>query len=170
MIELLLIRHAKAVPHAAGIDDFERPLAERGREDAEAMARFVAARAPRPDRLFCSTARRTRETADPLLRAWNLAPDAVRYEPSAYGADSERLLELLRYESDGCRVLCLVGHNDGISQLGHRLAGGLEDDLPTFGVAHLQADLPDATGLDDRTCRIVGFHSPKRSLLRRRGP
>jgi phosphohistidine phosphatase len=166
VIELLLIRHAKAVPHQAGLDDFDRPLSERGRGDADAMARWIAARAPRPERLFCSTARRTRETAEPLVRVWALAPDAVRYEPSAYAADPERLLELLRYESDGCRVLCLVGHNDGISQLGHRLSGGLEDDLPTCGVAHLQADLNDASALDDRSCRVAGFHTPRRSLPR----
>ena len=47
-MELLLWRHAEAAP---GEPDLARPLTERGRRQAERMARFLAPRLPRELRI-----------------------------------------------------------------------------------------------------------------------
>ena len=60
--QLLLLRHAKAVIGEAGMEDFDRPLAERGRKAAGVMGRYLAEHDLVPDLALCSPARRTRET------------------------------------------------------------------------------------------------------------
>ena len=62
MRRLILFRHAKAEPRAAGEDDFDRPLAERGREDAALVGQALARQGFAPDAALISPARRTAET------------------------------------------------------------------------------------------------------------
>ena len=59
--QLLLLRHAKAVI-GEGMDDFDRPLAPRGEQAAQAMGRYMAANGLVPDLVLCSPARRTTQT------------------------------------------------------------------------------------------------------------
>jgi phosphohistidine phosphatase len=167
MIDIILIRHAKAVG-GAGMEDRDRPLSERGARDAAAMASYIAARLPRPQRLHCSAAVRTRETAAPLLDVWALDSEQVSYDGSLYLATAEAILEVLRYASGNGRSLCLIGHNPGISEAVDQLAAeGFQDELPTFGVAWLQADVDRPEDLADRSCRLVDVLTPKKNLRNR---
>ena len=56
--QLLLLRHAKAVL-GEGMEDFDRPLALRGEQAAQAIGRHMAAHGLVPDLVLCSPARRT---------------------------------------------------------------------------------------------------------------
>ena len=64
MDRLILMRHGKAERHAAQGGDFERALAERGRQDVALIASALAAEDLSPDLVLVSAARRTRETWD----------------------------------------------------------------------------------------------------------
>ena len=55
--QLLLLRHAKAVPGKAGMADFDRHLAERGQKAAKLMGRYLAEHDLVPDLVLCSPAR-----------------------------------------------------------------------------------------------------------------
>lgn len=68
---MLLIRHASAGDRDAWHgDDRERPLDDRGREQARALVDELASY--RIDRIFSSPARRCLETVEPLARARGL--------------------------------------------------------------------------------------------------
>ena len=69
---IVLLRHAKA--EWSRESDHERPLAERGRQDAPAAGRRLAHSGTAPDLALCSTATRTRET-------WKLAVPRIRAAP-----------------------------------------------------------------------------------------
>jgi len=60
---LIILRHAKA---EAGEDDHARRLAERGVREAGQMGAAMAERGIVPQKILCSTARRTRETLESL--------------------------------------------------------------------------------------------------------
>jgi phosphohistidine phosphatase len=64
---ILLLRHAKSAWGDARLEDHERPLNGRGERAAQAMARHLAKKAPRPDLILCSTAVRARQTLAPFL-------------------------------------------------------------------------------------------------------
>lgn len=59
---LFLLRHAKASRDDAMLDDFDRPLTERGIEDAALMGQLIADRGWWPARALVSPAMRTRQT------------------------------------------------------------------------------------------------------------
>lgn len=111
--QLILLRHAQALPAQAGQEDHARPLSAAGQREAEAAADFIAARAA-PQQVLCSTAQRTRETAARVCPRLGLT--AIRYEPRIYEATAGQLLALLEAEAEA-DCLLLVGHNPGLEQL-----------------------------------------------------
>ena len=94
MDRLILFRHAKAERDSESGDDFDRPLAPRGRSEAKAMGEQLAALGFRPDLVLISPALRTRET-------WELAAEALPpgvetcLEPRLYNADSTAIRRLV---------------------------------------------------------------------------
>lgn len=121
--KLVLLRHAKADwPEGS---DHDRPLAERGRQDAPAAGRRLADLGIAADLALCSTARRTRET-------WKLAvpelPERPRtvYEERIYEAAPGALIELLNEVDDEAATVLLIGHNPGVQALTEILAGSTE--------------------------------------------
>ena len=63
MKTLILVRHAKSSWDAVGLEDFERPLNERGKEDAPLMAKRLKDKKIKPDIFLSSPAKRALKTA-----------------------------------------------------------------------------------------------------------
>ncbi|MFC7221438.1 SixA phosphatase family protein [Streptomyces polyrhachis] len=122
---LVILRHAKA--DWPQVSDHDRPLAERGRQEAASAGRRIAALESAPELALCSTAVRARET-------WKLAaPELGRrprtvYEDRMYEASLGELIALINETPDEVRDLLLVGHNPGMHALADALAGTSEGD------------------------------------------
>ena len=67
MKHLLLIRHAKSGWDNANLQDFDRPLSDRGKKDAILMENFLNKIEYKPHLILCSPARRTQQTYDILF-------------------------------------------------------------------------------------------------------
>jgi len=130
MHELILMRHAEALPAAIDAEDFARPLTEAGRA-AAARAATALAGGHAVDRLLYSPARRTTETALIVADVLELGPARMRAVPEMYLATPQRLRAAIAQWHDGARVLLLIGHNPSVSELGAQLA-------PAHRHAHLQ--------------------------------
>lgn len=127
------MRHAAALPAAIGASDFERPLSELGRLEAVQSAQRLAGAAAIECVLF-SPARRTSETAQIVAGELSLEPEALVAVPALYAATPAVIRAALVRNHGGARVLLIVGHNPGISELGGELAGlGAHAQLPTAG-------------------------------------
>jgi len=125
---LVVLRHAKSA-WPDGVADHERPLAPRGRRDAPAVGRALAAADCLPDLALCSTAVRARQTWELTAAEWD-TPPPVRHEARLYAADVPCLLEAVRDVPAGAGTLLLIGHNPGLEELILTLAGdGLDDAL-----------------------------------------
>ena len=115
MRRLILFRHAKAKPRAAGEEDFDRALTDRGREDAAIVGQALARDNLAPDYALVSPARRTAET-------WICARDSfprIRAELNRelYNAGPEDIREAIEAVADRCDTLVVVGHNPGLHEL-----------------------------------------------------
>lgn len=117
MIQLILARHAKSDWADEGLDDHDRPLNDRGRRDAPAMARAVLRRGVRPEVLLSSTAVRARTTADAFAEEFEVD---VTEDAALYLAEADGLLDAAR--SSGAREVMVVAHDPGMSELVSRLA------------------------------------------------
>lgn len=123
---IVLLRHAKA--EWAQESDHERPLAERGRQDAPAAGRWLAGAGIHPDLTLCSTAARTRETWKLAVTELPQRPKTV-YDERLYEASLGELIAVLNETSDEVNDLLLVGHNPGMHALADALSGEAEGDL-----------------------------------------
>jgi phosphohistidine phosphatase len=127
MPTLIVLRHSKAAS-PPGTPDIDRPLAGRGRSDAEKAGKALRTADLTPDRVICSPALRTRQTLE------ELGFDApVEFEPRVYDNDAEEIFGLLREQSG--QTLLLVGHNPSMHQLVSGLTGGGEERFPTSATA-----------------------------------
>ena len=111
---LYLMRHGEAA--RGGVTDFERALSPRGRGQIEAqIEQFKKVNGIRPDAVFCSTAKRTKETAQILQRLFKGVP--VFYRETLYLAPTGRLLDLVQGIDEVFARVLIIGHNPGLEQM-----------------------------------------------------
>jgi phosphohistidine phosphatase len=154
MKQLLLLRHAKSDRHA-GLEDFERPLNERGQDAAARMGEAMRARGYAPDQVLVSASVRTQQTwalLSPHLKA--VAADA-QILAKLYLAPANQIFEIIRQTPPTFSCLLLIGHNPGMEDLAARLANDkqsaqgkraldrLARKFPTCGLAVLSFNIDD---------------------------
>ena len=157
MHELILLRHAEAVPIETSGDDRQRPLSGHGEQEAQAAGLWLASHNIRPQRVLCSPARRTVETARLALTALDSLP-VPQLAEEIYDASPGELLALLDQHGDIGSVM-LVGHNPGIERLVALLVEGRSDDfrgMPPGALAVLHLD----GTLEPGNARLDVFWSP----------
>jgi phosphohistidine phosphatase len=118
--ELVLMRHAEALPAAIDAEDYSRPLSDAGRAAAARAARKLAAGAA-IDRLLYSPALRTSETAAIVAAALSLRPALLEAVPELYLATPLRVRAVIAARHGNARTLLVVGHNPSLSELGGEL-------------------------------------------------
>lgn len=143
--QLLLLRHAKSSWDGAALDDFDRPLAERGLMAARLMGRELVARGWLPDQALVSPALRTRDTWR-LVAAELPGQPRVSFAEALYDASSTDVLNQIRDADPSSACLLVVGHNPALEDLARQLASStsdakaykkLDEKLPTAGLARL---------------------------------
>ena len=176
MKTLILMRHAKSGWADPGMDDHDRPLNERGRQAAPVMAHWLEARGLRPDRVLCSPARRTRETAALMRDAAPLLPEPDLPQ-ALYHAGPGTLLEHLRRLTKGCESVLVIAHEPGLGALLRMLGGRTAaperrhaySHFPTAAIAVLDAAIGDWRDLGADRVKFVAFAAP-RELMENRTP
>src|ERR1700749_1993424 len=86
MKTLLIVRHAKSSWDSADISDIDRPLNDRGKRDAPAMAQRIIKTGVIIDRFISSPAKRARHTAEYFANAYGRKDKEVRQIPELYHA------------------------------------------------------------------------------------
>ena len=120
MHHLHLLRHAWSDRDEA-VEDHERPLSRRGREAARRVAENLPAALGALDLVLCSTALRTRDTAE-LMLAGFAAPPRILYEDGLYLAGRAVLMRRLRGLDESAGAVMVIGHNPGLHELALALA------------------------------------------------
>lgn len=166
MLTLLLFRHAKAERGHATLSDEKRPLAERGRADADAMGRRLALSGLMPDLVFCSPATRTLETLALAAPHWAPAP-RTSIVPELYEQMSEDYLRIIRSAPAAPRLM-LVAHNSATEDTARALAGaGTDQEMarlagkyPTSAVAVLAFDAANWADIAPGQGTLTAFLTP----------
>ena len=120
-MRLLLMRHAEAAASGAH-PDHERPLTDRGRQDAAAMGRWLRDRGTVPDLVLCSSALRARQTWQAVTAVVPGGPEPS-YSQAVYDAGPGEILDLLGEQAEGSSTVMVVGHNPTMAHLVAALTG-----------------------------------------------
>ena len=162
---LWLLRHAEA-REGSPSDDHDRPLTTHGGSTARALGAHLARAAARPTLVLCSSARRARETLEPLVAALPQARPEV--ERALYLAtDADLLARLLRLDAAEHHVL-LLAHNPGLHALACDLVGAGDPALvermrrgfPACACARIECD-GAWTDLGAGSARLADFTTPR---------
>ena len=121
MRTLLILRHGKAVPEEGG-SDAARPLAPRGKREAQLMGQLMRKEELMPDRILTSSARRARETALEAAAAVHFS-GAIDELEELYLAEPEAYITAVRRDAPDAQRVLLVGHNPGLEALALILTG-----------------------------------------------
>ena len=116
MLTLYLLRHAKSSWDDTSKQDFERPLANRGRKACALIGEYIEEQGIEFDLVLVSTALRTRQTID-LVKERAKIRGEVRYDERLYEATTSELLEVISQVDNDRQSVLLVGHNPGIQDL-----------------------------------------------------
>jgi phosphohistidine phosphatase len=115
-MDLILWRHAEAVPEREGLDDLDRPLTPKGERQAQRMAEWLNHRLAHSTRILVSPALRTQQTAKALDRSFKtvkaIAPDA----------SATAVLSAARWPESSEPVL-VVGHQPTLGHVAALLLG-----------------------------------------------
>ncbi|ASK31883.1 phosphohistidine phosphatase [Chryseobacterium sp. T16E-39] len=155
MKRLILVRHAKS-DWPEETEDFDRPLADKGLEDAMNMSRFLKSNSISIDYLVSSPAVRALNTCKIFNQTYqlNILTDEKLYNPS------ERNFESVIYSLDDHHdSVAFFSHNNGISNF----ANSISEDIfhfPTCGVAGFEIDCNSWSEFDGATKRLLFFYEP----------
>jgi phosphohistidine phosphatase len=166
--QLFVLRHVKSSWDEAGLEDYERPLAPRGRRAVKALAEHFRSEAIAPELILCSSAVRTRET----LAGIGLQGETV-IEDGLYAASPGQVLERLQRLPDGLGSAMVIGHNPAMQVLVLRLAAsGAASELDQSGLLEIQRKFPTGalatlefegpwSGLAPGRARLIAYVRPK---------
>ena len=170
MKRLYLLRHAKAVPAEPALEDHDRELTVRGMHDAGAMARYMRKNGFIPDLILSSSAARTRQTTELVLREIAARTD---YRESLYLAEAGKILMLVQAAPQNVAGAMVVGHNPGLEDLANLLAREpvrrkervrrdvLEEKFPTAALAVLDFDITKWRDIIPGEGKLADFIRPK---------
>jgi len=170
MLTLLLLRHAKSSWDTPGLDDFERPLSDRGLHAAPVMGRFIAGHDLNPQLALCSSSVRTQATLDLVMQELGSPRPAVRYEDQLYLAPATTLLAEIKRTPARWKRVMLVGHNPGMHDLAVMLAGSGDRELldalavkyPTAALAVLKFDVSGWAAIARAAGHLAQYVTPGR--------
>ena len=168
MKTLILMRHAEASRAEPGMGDHDRRLNEQGRATVPVMARWLDERNLQPERILCSAARRTCETAVLMRDAVPFLPEPDVSE-ELYLASPGALRQHLARLPGVCNSVLIIGHEPGLGTLLRTLGANsampdhrrTNSHFPTAAVAVLEADVGGWSAFSADVAEFVAFATPR---------
>lgn len=140
MKTLLTIRHAKSSWENAIVNDMERPLNERGRRDAPAMAQRLLKSGVRIDLFISSPAKRAKTTAELFVHEFGGKKEDILFVPDLYHAPAQTFRDVIVTLDNRFDTIALFSHNPGITAFVNTLTSVRVDNMPTCGIFAVKSE------------------------------
>ena len=160
MKKLYIIRHAKSSWKDLTLNDFDRPLNKRGKQNVLLMGSILKEKHILPDMIISSPALRAKLTAKEIARIISFTKDIKFYE-NIYDASSYDLIGILKSIDDNNNSLFLFGHNPSLNSLAETFIG-LYENIPTCAIVEIEFDCNKWKDIDQTNANLVSFDYPKR--------
>lgn len=134
MKTLFLIRHAKSDWNDTALNDFDRPLNDRGKRDAPVMAHRLLDKDIDIDAFVTSPAKRARKTASIFAKELKKDKSQIIFKDELYLAPAEVFYKVIDSMDDKFDSIAIFSHNPGITEFANSLTDTHIDNIPTAGV------------------------------------
>jgi len=137
--KLILVRHGKS-SWEFDVRDHDRPLIQKGIDDAHAIGKSLQEFPNVPDIIWSSTAARALQTATILTEYIDYDLEKLQLKRVLYTFDSQDLLKAVRGINDSVSCAMLVSHNHGLTDLVNQLGSEGFSNVPTTGTVIIEFD------------------------------
>jgi phosphohistidine phosphatase len=161
MKTLYLMRHAKSSWSFDDLTDKERPLNDRGREDAPLMGQALLKRSIEIDLLLSSPAVRALSTAALVAHELGYPPDRIGVVEGIYQAEVLDLLAIVRGLPNAADSVLLVGHNNTITDFANLLSPSQLNEMPTAAIVCLKFSCPHWAEVDRANAEFYFYDYPR---------
>lgn len=142
MKTIYLLRHAKSSWAENGLSDKQRPLNQRGKQNAPEMGKRFAERGEQLERVVSSPALRAHATTQLFCEACGFPPQDIVIEPGLYFSGSGSIEDVILAQDDQIRSLMLVFHNPDITYFANSIDYDFNiDNVPTCGLVRFGSDI-----------------------------
>ena len=162
MKKLIIIRHAKSDWEDKNLDDFQRPLNERGLRNAPLMGQRLKQKNLIPDLILSSPASRAISTATIIAQEVGYSKEIIQNQ-YIYEAYVNNLQEIISYIHDSEETVFLVGHNPGVSALAYMLCD-LKESIPTCATVEIDFDVDSWQDVSKENSKLISYDFPKKEF------
>lgn len=159
---LLVIRHAKSSWDIGTLNDFERPLNERGKKDAPVMAKRLLEKNISIDAFVASPAKRAKKTAELFIEQYKRDKEEIIFISKLYHAPADVFIEVAESLGDNHNTVAVFSHNPGITEFVNMLCDGVRlENMPTCGIFAVQLHSPSWKNFRRAKKEFLFFDYPK---------
>jgi len=160
MKHLLLIRHAKS-SWDFNVEDFDRPLNDRGEKNAPEMAKRLIEKDIKIDAFVSSPANRALSTAKLFVNEYGKKAKNIITVPALYSASIETFYSVIEELNDDDKTVAIFSHNPSITEFANELTDTRVDDMPTCAIYAVKTDIKKWKDFRDAEKRFWFFDYPK---------
>lgn len=135
---LYLIRHAKSSWDDHNLKDFDRPLNERGLNDAPLMGNVLRSTGIKVNKIISSPAKRAIDTAHIVAEKVAYPPGEILEDPNIYHSGLPELMKMICGFNEKWESVFFIGHNPGFTQLAEVLTSENFGNIPTCGIVGIE--------------------------------
>jgi len=159
---LLVVRHAKSSWDISSMNDFERPLNDRGKKDAPIMAKRLEDKKIIIDAFVSSPAKRAKKTAELFCSVYGKPEGEIIFVSKLYHAGIDVFYEVVEELNEAYSKVAIFSHNPGITGFVNTLINGVHiDNLPTCGVFAIQVQTEKWKDFKKSKKEFLFFDYPK---------
>jgi len=162
MKTLILIRHAKSSWDNSMLQDFERPLNDRGKEDSPKMADRLKNKNITIDLFVSSPAKRAKKTAKIFMKEFGVDHEKLLLIPHLYEVSVNDFYSVVEALDNENKSVALFSHNPGITDFINSLDCSPVYNMPTCGVFALEIDAKSWKEFRPAEKKFLFFDYPKK--------
>ncbi|MFO7789449.1 MAG: SixA phosphatase family protein [Bacteroidota bacterium] len=160
MKTISFIRHAKS-DRKQDVPDFERPLNDRGQNDAPLMGSVIKTDFILPDLIISSPANRAKTTSELIAAEIGYPEQEIVFIENLYFADTETYFNIIHEMENNFDNIYVVSHNPGTTYIVNRMSDTRIDHMPTCGIAQIEFDVKSWSEIMDKSGKLIRFDKPK---------
>ena len=159
---LYVIRHAKSSWDSPLLNDFDRPLNERGERDAPRMGKRLKEKRLVADLFLSSPAKRALTTAEKIADVLQYPAEKIKTDGNLYHAEDEEILHIVKHINDKHGVVLIFAHNPGLTDFVNRLTDAIIENIPTCGIVGCKLNIDSWKQADWGKGNVEFFDFPKK--------
>jgi phosphohistidine phosphatase len=158
---ILLIRHAKSSWSEPSLNDFDRTLNERGKNDAPMMAKRLVKKKIKIDAFITSPAKRSRKTAEIFSKEFGRKKGEIILADELYGASEDAFYNVISNLKNKYDQVAIFSHNPGITDFANALTDVQIENMPTCSIFAIKIDSKDWSDFKNAIKEFWFFDYPK---------